>query len=120
MPIIEGAIARGDTSELASDAAELIDLASGLPVAAEADLDGTDLTTPPSHTPTGAIAATYADLPAARTSVNTLRTDVEAALDELDDNVQLAVSEAEARLDDIEATVNSLLAKLRTAGVVTA
>jgi len=48
-----------------------------------------------------AIAATYADLAAARTSVDTLKTDVEA------------------RLDVIEAKVDALIAALKTAGVMT-
>lgn len=47
-----------------------------------------------------AIAATYADLAAARTSVNTLRTDVEA------------------RLDAIEAKVDVIIAALKTTGVI--
>jgi predicted RecA/RadA family phage recombinase len=47
-----------------------------------------------------AIAATYADLAAARTSVNTLRTD------------------AEARLDAIEAKLDALLTSLRAAGLI--
>src|SRR3954468_22834807 len=40
------------------------------------------------HTATTAIAGAYADLPAARTSVNTLRTNVETALGELDTRVE--------------------------------
>lgn len=53
--------------------------------------DTTDLT---------AIAASYADLAAARESVNTLRTD------------------AEARLVAIEAKVDAIIAALKTAGVI--
>lgn len=49
-----------------------------------------------------AIGATFADLPAARTAVNTLRTD------------------AEARLDAIEAKVDALIASLQTAGTLAA
>ncbi len=48
-----------------------------------------------------AIAATYADLAAARTSVNTLRTDTEA------------------RLDAIESKLDALIAALKTAGMMT-
>mgnify|MGYP000852727548 CR=1 FL=1 len=47
-----------------------------------------------------AISATYADLPAARTSVNTLKTEVEA------------------RLDTIEAKVDELNTKLQDAGII--
>ena len=47
-----------------------------------------------------AIAGSYADLAAARTSVNTLRTD------------------AEARLDAIEAKLDALLGSLRAAGLI--
>lgn len=118
---LPGTTARGDTSGLGADATELHALAVAIPVAAEADLGTTaDLTTAGGHTATGAIAATYDDLAAARTSVNTLRTDVEAALDDIDADVATAVTEVEARLDDIEAKVDALLAKLRTAAVIAA
>src|SRR5258708_29410252 len=44
-------------------------------------------TAPTAHTATTAIAATYADEAAARASVNTLRTNVETALGQLDTTV---------------------------------
>lgn len=59
------------------------------------------------HTAATAIAATYDDLPAARTSVNTLRTDHETALGELDTAI-------EALSDKIDA----ILAMLRTVGII--
>ena len=59
------------------------------------------------HTAATAIAAEYADLPAARTSVNTLRTEHETALGELDTAV-------EALSDKIDA----ILAMLRTVGII--
>lgn len=59
------------------------------------------------HTAATAIAAEYADLAAARTSVNTLRTDNETALGELDTAI-------EALSDKIDA----ILAMLRTVGII--
>jgi hypothetical protein len=59
------------------------------------------------HTATTAIAATYADLAAARTSVNTLRTDVETALGEHD-----------TEIDVLATKVDAILAMLRTVGII--
>lgn len=116
MPGTEG---RGDTSALEPDAPELLSLAAGLPIAAVPDISGTNTTDPTAHTATTAIAASYADLPAARTSVNTLRTNVETALGELDTAVGTLRDETETRLDGIETKLNALLAGLRTGGIVT-
>ena len=55
----------------------------------------------PTATAFSAIAASYADLAAARTSVNTLKT------------------EAEARIDNVEDTVNAVIARLVEVGVLT-
>jgi hypothetical protein len=114
-----GTLGRGDTSALEPDATELLALAAGLPVAAVPDIAGTNTTNPTAHTATTAIAASYADLPAARTSVNTLRTNVETALGELDTAVGTLQDEVEVRLDDLETKLNALLAGLRTGGIVT-
>lgn len=77
-----------------------------------------NMTAVTAHTAATAIAATYADLPAARTSVNTLRTDVEAALDHHDTALTTLRAEAEARLDAIEAKVDAVLAMLRTVHII--
>lgn len=79
-----------------------------------------DLTAPTAHTATTAIAAEYADLPAARTSVNALRTDVEAALDELDGGLSTLQTEVEDRLDDIETKLDAVIDLLLAAGITAA
>jgi hypothetical protein len=83
-----------------------------------ADISGANLTTPVAHTETEAIDAEFADLPAARTSVNALRTNVEIALSQLDSRVGTAVSQTETRLDAIETKINALLAALEAAGIL--
>lgn len=98
---------------------EVAALAAAIPVAAVADISGTNMTAITAHTDLTAIAASYADLAAARTSVNSLRGEVETALDLHDTGLTTLRSEAEARLDAIEAKINALLAELRTAGIVT-
>lgn len=98
---------------------EVAALAAAIPTAAVADIAGANMTAITPHTATTAIAATYADLPAARTSVDALRTDVEAAFDEIDATLTDLRGDAEGRLDDIETKLNALLAELRTAGIVT-
>jgi hypothetical protein len=118
--VMPGTEARGDTSALAADSTELLALAANLPVAAVASLGATaNLTAITAHTATSAIAATYADLAAARTSVDALRTDAETALGEHDAALTTLRAEAEARLDAVEATLDALLAGLRTGGIVT-
>jgi hypothetical protein len=146
MPIIEGSVGRGDTSALTSDAPELIALAGQIPTADPGDIgtstdlpavDAHDATTPlVHHTATSAIAGSYADLAAARTSVNTLRTEVENALAHtdtfLDDfrteleavltafeaNVQAIVDGAEDRLDTIESKFDELIGGFRDAAII--
>jgi hypothetical protein len=59
------------------------------------------------HTATTAIAATYADLAAARTSVNALRTNVETALGEHDTEIDVLASK-----------IDAILAMLRTVGII--
>lgn len=76
-----------------------------------------DTTAPTAHTATTAIAGTYADETAARASVNTLRTDVEAALSEHDDALSTLQTEVEARLDAIESKLDAVLDVLLAAGV---
>lgn len=98
---------------------EIIDLAAAIPTAAVADISGTNTTAITAHTALTAIAASYADLAAARTSVNSLRGEVETALALHDTGLTTLRSEVETRLDNIETKLNDLLAKLRTAGVVT-
>lgn len=61
------------------------------------------------HTAAGAIAAVYADLAAARTSVNTLRTDHETALGELD-----------TAIETLSDKIDAILAMLRTVGIIEA
>ena len=72
------------------------------------------------HTAATAIAGVYADLAAARTSVNALRTNQEAALDLLDTGLDTLRSDAEARLDAIETKLDLIISKLTTAGVFVA
>lgn len=59
------------------------------------------------HTAAAAIAATYADLAAARTSVNTLRTEHETALGELD-----------TAIETLSDKIDAILAMLRTVGII--
>jgi hypothetical protein len=59
------------------------------------------------HTATTAIAATYDDLPAARTSVNTLRTNIETALGQHDTEIDVLASK-----------IDAILAMLRTVGII--
>jgi hypothetical protein len=100
----------------AANAAGLFDQADAI-----ADIKPTsNMTAITAHTAATAIAATYDDLAAARTSVNTLRTDVEAALDEHDDGLTTLRAEAEARLDAIETKLDAILAALASSGVIAA
>lgn len=105
--------------ETGAVAPEVAALAAAIPTAAVADIAGANMTAITAHTAATAIAASYADLPAARTSVNTLRTEVETALSAHDTALTTLRSEAEARLDAIEAKIVALLGELRTAGIVT-
>lgn len=94
-------------------------ISTSVPDVAIADLGATsDLTAITAHTASTAIAGTYADLAAARTSVDALRTDLEAALDEVDTRDTTLRSEVEARLDAIEAKVDAVLAMARTIGLI--
>lgn len=94
-------------------------ISTSVPDTAIPDLGSTaDLTAVTAHTAATAIAAEYADLAAARTSVNTLRTDLEAALDEVDARDTTLRAEVEARLDAIEAKVDAVLAMARTIGLI--
>lgn len=97
------AIRRAVTEDKAADEiSAAIDSNGSGPAADPADLAAsTALPTP------AAIAASYADLAAARTSVNALRSDVVA--------IQ---SGAEVRLDAVEAKINALLDALRAAGMI--
>jgi hypothetical protein len=97
-------------------------ISTSVPVAAVADLGATaDLAlNPGAHTPTEAIDAVYGDLAAARTSVNALRTNVEIALVQHDNDLDNLATDVEARLDAIEAKVDLILARLRTAAILTA
>lgn len=111
--------------DLKSKVDELIDAANAgdmfVQQAAIADIKPTsNMTAITAHTATTAIAATYADLPAARTSVNALRTNVETALGEHDTALTTLRSEAEARLDAIETKLDAILAALADAGVIAA
>jgi hypothetical protein len=104
----------------AAPSAELLALAAAIPVAAVASLGATtNLTAITAHTATAAIAAEYADLPAARTSVDALRTNLETALGEHDIALTTLRADVEGRLDAIEAKVDAVLAALRTATVLT-
>ncbi|MGV0984974.1 MAG: hypothetical protein ACOYB2_10495 [Limnohabitans sp.] len=69
------------------------------------------------HTQATAVGAVFADLAAARTAVNTLRTDVETALSLTDGSITTLRSDAEARLDAIETKIDLIISKLTTAGV---
>lgn len=71
---------------------ELITLGANIPQAAEADLAGTNLSATVGGVPLTGVAATSLDT---------------------------AVGEIETRLDNIESKANALLAKLRTAGIIT-
>ncbi len=105
--------------ETGAVAPEVAALAAAIPTAAVANIAGTNTTAPTAHTALAAIAGVYADLAAARTSVNTLAGEVEVALDLVDSNESTLRTEVEARLDGIETKLNALLAELRTAGIVT-
>ena len=77
--------------KIGEEVAAAIDSSGSGPAASVAAIVPSDMT---------AIAATYADLAAARTSVNALRTD------------------AEARLDAVESKVNEIVAALKAAGLM--
>jgi uncharacterized protein YggE len=77
--------------KIGEEVAAAIDSSGSGPAASISAITPSDMT---------AIAATYADLAAARASVNTLRTD------------------AEARLDAVEAKLNSVIAALKAAGLM--
>lgn len=106
--------------DLKSKVDELIEVANALQDgdAIAAIKPTSNMTAITAHTATTAIAAEYADLPAARTSVNALRTDVETALGQHDTALTTLRSEAEARLDAIETKVDAILAAVRTAGLI--
>ena len=100
----------------AANAAGLFDQADAI-----ADIKPTaNLTAITAHTATTAIAAAYADLAAARTSVNALRTDVETALGQDDATLTTLRAETEARLDAIETKLDAILAALASSGVIAA
>ena len=77
--------------KIGEEIAAAIDASGSGPAATIAAIVPSDMT---------AIAATYADLAAARTSVNSLRTD------------------AEARLDALDSKINAILLSLKNAGLM--
>jgi len=131
--LVEAVNATDTISTLVPDAA-IADLG------ATADLSAIVAHTSPAavvaHTASGAIDAVFDDLADARGNVDALRTDVEAALDEIDATLDTLQSDAEvafdevdatlvalradteARLDDIEAKVDEILAMLRTVAII--
>lgn len=108
--------------DLKSKVDELIDAANAAGLfdqqADPGDIKPTvNMTAITAHTALTAIAGTYADEAAARASVNTLRTDAEAALTAHDTALTTLRSEAEARLDAIETKLDAVIAVLLAAGV---
>lgn len=108
--------------DLKSKVDELIDAANAAEMfqqqADPGDIKPTvNLTAITAHTASAAIAGAYADEAAARTSVNALRTDIEAALDEIDARDTTLRAETEARLDAIETKVDALIDLLLAAGI---
>lgn len=97
-------------------------ISTSVPVAAVADIGVTAplALNPGAHTATEAISAVYATLAEARTSVDALRTNVEIALVQHDNDLDNLATDVEARLDVIEAKVDLILARLRTAAILTA
>lgn len=97
-------------------------ISTNVPVAAVADIKPTAniALNPGVHTVTEAIDAVFADLAGARTSVNALRTNVEIALVQHDNDLTNLMASVEARLDAIETKVDLILARLRTAAILTA
>jgi len=77
-----------------------------------------NLTAITAHAAATAVGAVFDDLAAARTAVNTLRTDIEVALTANDSRDTTLRSETEARLDAIEAKLDALLTSLRAGTIL--
>lgn len=108
--------------DLKSKVDELIDAANSAGLFQQQDDPGaikptSNTTAPTAHTALSAIAGTYADETAARTSVNTLRGEVETALALHDTDLTTLQTEAEARLDAIETKLDAVIALLLSAGI---